>query len=117
MARACTWSCGDAVWLCAGVVARAESVWPAACLGSLWVGTTTSSGRTTLKLLGGSFRFPQFVARGTTQLSNILRDRKMDVRANALFRASLASIRQNCVLKRVPELLLAVRRVVVVGAC
>ena len=55
MARACTWSCGDAVWLCAGVVARVESAWTSGhALEACGLGQQRlNSGRTTLTLLGG----------------------------------------------------------------
>ena len=53
-----------------------------------------------------SFRSRRSLPRGTTQLSVILRKRNGWVRAKALFRASLASIWQNCVLEWVLELLL-----------
>ena len=62
-----------------------------------------------------SFRSRRSLPRGTTQLSVILRKRNGWVRAKALFRASLASIWQNCVLERVPDLLLLSAELVVDG--
>ena len=67
-----------------------------------------------LLVLLQSFRFPQFVARGLRSCLSS-RDREMATCESCKFRASLASIWQNCVLERVPDLLLLSAELVVDG--